>query len=65
MSEATPSKAARRMPWSPVAFPHVRPTPKSIGREGMVTVWASDGLYLGCMGVETWKRVLEEGTDGA
>jgi NTP pyrophosphatase (non-canonical NTP hydrolase) len=44
-------------------FPHVKPTPKSVGREGMVTVWACDGLYLGCMGVETWKRILEEEAD--
>jgi hypothetical protein len=27
-------------------------------REGMVTVYDSDGRYVGCMGEETWRRVL-------
>lgn len=29
-------------------------------REGMVTVYDSDGQYLGCMGIETWNGLLEE-----
>lgn len=34
-------------------------TAEAIGREGVVTVWDDQGCYLGCMGVETWWRVLE------
>lgn len=28
------------------------------GREGMVTVFDSEGRYVGCMGVETWQTLL-------
>lgn len=30
------------------------------GREGFVTVWGHAGRHLGCMGVETWERLLRE-----
>lgn len=28
-------------------------------REGMVTVYDSDGKYVGCMGAETWQQLLD------
>lgn len=36
------------------------PTPVGQGHPGMVTVWNHDGTYAGCMGVETWRRVLAD-----
>lgn len=30
------------------------------GREGMVMVYDSDDRYVGCMGIETWKRLERE-----
>lgn len=36
---------------------HLKPA-KDAGREGMVTVWDHNGLYLGCMGTETWEASL-------
>lgn len=35
-------------------------TAQAIGREGMVTVWDDEGHYVGCMGVEIWRRILEK-----
>jgi hypothetical protein len=29
-----------------------------LGREGMVTVYDSEGEYVGCMGVELWAALL-------
>lgn len=56
---ATPHQASDRARYSP------RPeldgvAARGIGREGVVTVWDHDGCYLGCMGVETWERLLRE-----
>lgn len=33
------------------------------GREGIATVYGHDGSYLGCIGVETWQRLLAEERD--
>jgi len=42
-------------------LPGVRsPAAKRVGSEGMVTVWDEYGRYLGCMGIETWLRLVEE-----
>ena len=34
------------------------------GSEGMVTVYAHDGSYLGCMGTQAWGEALELEADG-
>jgi hypothetical protein len=31
----------------------------------MVTVWDDEGRYLGCMGVESWERLLREAARAA
>jgi hypothetical protein len=33
--------------------------PADVGREGLVTVWDDGGRYLGCMGVNLWRALLE------
>lgn len=35
---------------------------ETIGREGVVTVWDDNGRYLGCMGVNLWRALLESST---
>lgn len=37
---------------------------EALGREGMVTVWTNEGLYAGCMGIETWSELLPDKGDG-
>lgn len=36
-------------------------SPKTHSREGMVTVWDHEGGYLGCMGINTWRALLNVG----
>jgi hypothetical protein len=36
--------------------------PKALGREGMVTVYDDQGRYLGCMGVNLWRALLDVGS---
>jgi hypothetical protein len=38
---------------------------KGIGREGMLTVWDDQGGYVGCLGIETWKAMLDVGEQEA
>lgn len=36
-------------------------TDRAEGREGMVTVYDQFGYYVGCIGVETWQKLLADG----
>lgn len=35
-----------------------------VGREGIVTVWDEHGRYVGCLGSETWQRLLADTNPG-
>jgi hypothetical protein len=46
------------------AHPEIRSEPADrLGRESMVTVWDHEGRYVGCMGVELWRDLLDRDGD--